>query len=198
MFPPLDIIFRLLYVMFTFNTRIFYREVPGFATDCHCSIWQLLTKMKTPFLCFFYCFTSWWPKYDNTLFYFPYFHVSNIAFILHSTLILSFYKDVVLTLSIINFLHDPHNRHPIASAQGWATGCLLWVQCPIYVLTQLVQWCIWYHVVFFLSCYNGMDYILKHLSRCTIKHWLSLCWAVKHGGTYLSRKYEYMFLSFSF
>ena len=48
MFLPLDIIreywiehvtFGPLYVMFTFPTRIFYREVPGFATDCPCGVW---------------------------------------------------------------------------------------------------------------------------------------------------------------
>ena len=33
--------FGLLYVMFTFPTRIFYRGVPGFATDCPCSVWCL-------------------------------------------------------------------------------------------------------------------------------------------------------------
>ena len=31
--------FGLLYVMFTFPTRIFYRGVPGFAIDCPCGIW---------------------------------------------------------------------------------------------------------------------------------------------------------------
>ena len=48
MFPPLDILFEywiehvtfgLLCVMFTFPTRIFYRGVPGFATDCPCGVW---------------------------------------------------------------------------------------------------------------------------------------------------------------
>ena len=46
--PPLDILleywiehvtFRLLYVMFTFPTRIFYSGVPGFATDCPSVVW---------------------------------------------------------------------------------------------------------------------------------------------------------------
>ena len=46
--PPLDILngywteqvsFGLLYVMFTFPTRIFYRGVPGFATGCPCGVW---------------------------------------------------------------------------------------------------------------------------------------------------------------
>ena len=31
--------FGLLYGMFTFPTRIFYRGVPGFATDCPCGVW---------------------------------------------------------------------------------------------------------------------------------------------------------------
>ena len=48
LFPPLYILFEywiehvsfgLLYVMFTFPTRIFYRGVPGFATDCPCGVW---------------------------------------------------------------------------------------------------------------------------------------------------------------
>ena len=49
MFPPLDILleywiehvtFGLLYVMFTFPTRIFYRGIPGFATVCPCGVWS--------------------------------------------------------------------------------------------------------------------------------------------------------------
>ena len=48
MFLPLDIFleywiehvsFGLPYVMFTFPTRIFYRGVPGFATDCVSGVW---------------------------------------------------------------------------------------------------------------------------------------------------------------
>ena len=48
LFLPLDILleywiehvsFGLLYVMLTFPTRIFYRGVPGFATDCPCGVW---------------------------------------------------------------------------------------------------------------------------------------------------------------
>ena len=46
--PPMDILleywiehvtFGLLYVMFTFLSRIFYRGVPGFATDWPCGVW---------------------------------------------------------------------------------------------------------------------------------------------------------------
>ena len=48
MFLPLDIpseyrpehvTFRLLCVIFKFPSRIFYRRVPGFATDCPCGVW---------------------------------------------------------------------------------------------------------------------------------------------------------------
>ena len=48
MFLPLGILlecwiehvsFGLIYVMFTFPTSIFYRGVPGFATDCPCGVW---------------------------------------------------------------------------------------------------------------------------------------------------------------
>ena len=48
MFPPLDILldywielvsFGLLYVMFTFPTKIFYSGVPGLATECHYGVW---------------------------------------------------------------------------------------------------------------------------------------------------------------
>ena len=48
MFLPLDILLEywiehvsvgLFYVMFTFPSRIFYRGVPGFATDCPCGVW---------------------------------------------------------------------------------------------------------------------------------------------------------------
>ena len=47
MFPTLDILleywiehvtFGLLFVMFKFPIRIFYRGGPGFATDCHCAV----------------------------------------------------------------------------------------------------------------------------------------------------------------
>ena len=31
--------FGLLYVMFTFPTRVFYRGIPGFAADCPCGVW---------------------------------------------------------------------------------------------------------------------------------------------------------------
>ena len=48
MFTPLDFLFEyciehvtfsLLNVMVRFSARIFYRGVPGFATDCLCGVW---------------------------------------------------------------------------------------------------------------------------------------------------------------
>ena len=117
--------FGLLYVMFTFPTRIFYRGVQGFATDCPCGVlvprinhlppvcwstnWKSSLKM---ILCL-----SFWPKggkccswlfhilmpYNILYFRLPYFCVSNIVFnFLHSTSVQysHFYIDVVLTLSI--------------------------------------------------------------------------------------------------
>ena len=48
MFLPLDIFFEywiehvtlgLIYAMFRCSVRIFYGVVPGFATDCPCSVW---------------------------------------------------------------------------------------------------------------------------------------------------------------
>ena len=59
MFPPLGILleywiehvsFGLLYVMFTIPTRIFYRGVLGFATDCPCGV--LCRGLTTCPLCF--------------------------------------------------------------------------------------------------------------------------------------------------
>ena len=34
-----NVTFVLLYVMFRFSTRIFYRGFPGFATDCPYGVW---------------------------------------------------------------------------------------------------------------------------------------------------------------
>ena len=43
-------------------------------------------------------------RYDNTLFYSPYFHVSYSVILLHGTLVLSI--DVVLALSIIDIIDN--------------------------------------------------------------------------------------------
>ena len=137
MLPPLDILleywiehvsFGLLYVMFTFPTRIFYRGVPGFATDCPCGVWcrglttcllyvgpilEILFKMivglyvwrkgKQLFCCFslFCCFLFHIIMPYNIILYFrlPYLHVSNNVLFSTCTSVLSFYIDVVLTLS---------------------------------------------------------------------------------------------------
>ena len=56
---PLGILFEywfehitlgLLCAMFRFPTRIFYRGVPGFATDCPCGVW---CRVLTTFLLYF-------------------------------------------------------------------------------------------------------------------------------------------------
>ena len=89
---PLDILLEywiehitvgLLYVMFTFPSRIFYRGVPGFATDCPCGVW--CHGLTTCLL------------YVGLLIF-----ISQIVlYFLQSTSVLSFYLDVVLTLSIL-------------------------------------------------------------------------------------------------
>ena len=127
MFPPLNILleywieyvtFGLLYVIFTFPTRIFYRGVPGFATDRPCGVWcrglttcllyvgplfgnlvwmivglQVWHKGKQLFCCFwlFYILMSY-----NIILYFrlPIFMSQIVLYLLHSTSVLSFYIDV--------------------------------------------------------------------------------------------------------
>ena len=100
MFPPQT--FRLFYVMFTFTTRIFYRGVPGFATDCPCSIWCLesttcllyvgplfgnvvendnglvILTYKQLFVGFFHCFTYILMPHNVMILHFhlPYFYLN--------------------------------------------------------------------------------------------------------------------------
>ena len=38
-------------------------------------------------------------------------------------------------------LQIPHNRHPIARLWERDMGCLLWIQIPIYVLPQFLDYC---------------------------------------------------------
>ena len=117
---------RSLYVMFTFPTGIFYRGVPGFATDCHCGVWcrglttyllyvDLLfgnlvwndssfvnwQKGKNNFLCCFWLFYTLMP-HNMIILYFFYLILmyQTVLYFLHSTSVLSFYIDVILTLSI--------------------------------------------------------------------------------------------------
>ena len=110
------------YVMFTFPTRIFYRAVPGFATDCLCGVWcrglttcplyvgplfgnlvitdsrfVSLTYRKTLFWLFLIVSHLNSLKY-NTLFSFTL--PLMVLYFPHSTSVLSFHTDCVLTLSI--------------------------------------------------------------------------------------------------
>ena len=47
----------------------------------------------------------------------------------------------------VSFLRNPHKRHPIAPPNGWAKGCLLWVQVLIYVLLLSLKYCMWYQII---------------------------------------------------
>ena len=64
-------------------------------------------------------------QYDNIYFRSPCFYVSNSALFLHSTLVLSFYIDVVLTLSIGNTVDfdEVLGTHP-ALLVLWGRGVL--------------------------------------------------------------------------
>ena len=46
----------------------------------------------------------------------------------------------------VSFLQNHHYKDPITHLLGWDMGCLLWCQILIYILTQLPQWCLQYHV----------------------------------------------------
>ena len=127
MFPPLDIPFQYciehftlggLYLMFRFSIWIFYRGVPGFATDCLCGVWCRELTTCPLYIGPIFVNLVWnvrgfvslalWTTFTHTLMshsmiilYFCLFCflVSNRALFLHSTLLLSLYIDVVLTLS---------------------------------------------------------------------------------------------------
>ena len=50
----------------------------------------------------------------------------------------------------VNFLPNPHNRHPIAHPWGWAMGCLLWFWyqinfLPLLSLSFVISWKIRLH-----------------------------------------------------
>ena len=45
----------------------------------------------------------------------------------------------------VNFLHNPHNRHPIARPWGRGVGCLLWGVSLMHVLPLSSQCRTWYH-----------------------------------------------------
>ena len=91
MFLPLDIpseyrpehvTFGLLCVIFKFPSRIFCRRVPGFATDCPCGVW--CRGLTTWYFVFLYLI----------------FLSQQVLYFLLSTLVLTLYIDVVLSLSI--------------------------------------------------------------------------------------------------
>ena len=94
----------LLYVMFRFSTRIFYRGVKGFATDCPCGVERLLyvasctlvlfwgnlvwnycrfvSLMENSFFMFWFCFTYILIPHIKILlnFHSPYFRVSKVFY----------------------------------------------------------------------------------------------------------------------
>ena len=116
----------LLHVKFVFSSRKFYREVPGFATDCPCDVscppfgnldlnnnWFVsLTWQKTFFIIFAailythftYISIGWNVSvhyyYHYHHYHLPYLHVSNSGILSTCTLVLSFSIDVVLILSM--------------------------------------------------------------------------------------------------
>ena len=122
--------FGRLHVMFRFSNRIFYRGVPRFVTNCSCGVWCREYNHLPPVCCSTFWILVWddsgfpsWHNGEQRFHYFqlcftfvftyilmphnmiavyflsPYFHVSKSGSF--NTLILSFYIDVVLTLSII-------------------------------------------------------------------------------------------------
>ena len=122
--------FGLLYAMFRLSTRIFYRGVPGFATDCPFSVLchELTTCLlyvgplfgnqvwNDRFFCMFDIMeNSFYIVFDYVLHitycptvwcYFIFFYLifmSEMAVsFLHSTSVFPFYIDVVLTFSIVS------------------------------------------------------------------------------------------------
>ena len=114
-------------VMFKFSTMIFYRGVPGFATDCRSGVscrglitcllyvgplfknlvWNdngfvRLHNGEKPFHCFDYVFTYILMPHNMVKLYLIclLFMAQIVLYCLHGTLVLSFYMDIVLTLPI--------------------------------------------------------------------------------------------------
>ena len=127
------VIFVRLYVMIGFSSRIFYREIPCFAidwTDCPCRVWCGLTtcllflgplcgsqvwndsgcvsltwwRPTFPWFLIMFCIYLHASQYDHA-FRLPHFNVSKSASFLQCTLVLSFYIDMIFTLSIGNPLY---------------------------------------------------------------------------------------------
>ena len=158
-------IFGLLYVMFKFSTRIFYMGIPGIANDCLCWCWfpwinHLLlvcwsifwkSSLKWKWVCkcgimgncfivFNYVFTCILITQNMILYvHLPNFRVTNNALFLHSTLVLSFYIDVVKTLSISGNLNIVLVSQPMllnVINLYWRQECAL--QTSIVVLISLL------------------------------------------------------------
>ena len=123
-----QVTFGFPYVMIRFSSMIFYRGVPSFAADCLCGVWcrglatcllyigplfknlvwnhsefVCLTQWRTTFSLFRLCFTHILMPHSMIYFIFVYlvFTSQIVLYFLHNTSLLSFYIDVVLTLSII-------------------------------------------------------------------------------------------------
>ena len=78
----------------------------------------------------------------------------------------------------VNFLQNPYKIHPIAGPSGRAMGCILLVQTHIYTLSQSLQRCIPYHVIFnciitALDCVSCMPWL--HPGSM---HWHSQAWLI--------------------
>ena len=61
----------------------------------------------------------------------------------------------------VNFLQNPHKRHPIARPLGRNMGCLLWINTLIYIPPQLLKW---------YMQYVTLDRIIMGL-HCIHCHW---------------------------
>ena len=55
------------------------------------------------------------------------------------------YVTVWCRFNAVNFLKNPHNRHPISRPLGRDMGCLLWEQTLIYVMLEPLHCCRKYH-----------------------------------------------------
>ena len=71
--------------------------------------------------------------------------------------------------STIDFLKNPHERHPIPHPLGWDMGCLLWIGDLYSMLVSAVMYVI--HV----SCYFGPHYNGIRLYSCLKNQFLKGC-----------------------
>ena len=103
-----------------------------------------------------YCTTAMFFKCDNKLFWVKFSWVDDndvlcIMVFCHGcffpAIIYCIKGTVRCRYSVISFLKNSHERHPIAHLLGRDTGCLLWLQTLIYILPQSVQRSLQYHVL---------------------------------------------------